>query len=78
MYSNLINKARNLTVEIHRRSGPKFAGRILDVDEVFIEVEVRLDKGGNLIPDRAGYDQAGPDAPRDRVLVNIADVGLIS
>lgn len=78
MYSNLINKARNLTIEIHRRSGPKLAGRILDVDEVFIEVEVKLDKQGNFIADRATYDNPGFDAPRDRVLLNITDIGLIA
>jgi hypothetical protein len=78
MYSNLINKARNITVEIHRRSGGKLAGRILEVDEVFVEVEVKLDKQGGFIADRAAYDDPGYDARPDRVLVNIADIGLIA
>jgi len=78
MYSNLINKARNVTVEIHRRSGSKLAGRILDVDEVFIEVEVKIDKAGNFVTERPAFDAAGSDVRLDRILVNIADIGLIA
>jgi hypothetical protein len=78
MYSNLINKARNVTVEIHRRSGDKLAGRILDVDEVFIEVEVRLDRNGKFIGDRATFDNPGDGARRDRILVSLGDISLIA
>jgi hypothetical protein len=78
MHSNLINKARNLTVEIHLRSGQKLAGRILDVDDVFLEVEVKAGGNGLFVSDKAIFDKGTDNLRTDRLLVNILDISLIA
>jgi small nuclear ribonucleoprotein (snRNP)-like protein len=78
VHSNLINKTRNITVEVHLRSGGTIAGRILEVDEVFIEMQVRLAKDGRPTAAKADYDSETPGAKVDRVLVNIDDISYIA
>jgi hypothetical protein len=83
MYSNLIGKARNVVVEIHLRScNMQLAGKIIEVDEVFVEVLVWIDvKTGNFAKDRATFEQAESGKPgwrSDRVLVNIEDISIIA
>lgn len=80
MHSNLINKARNVTVEIHLRSGSKIAGRILDVDEAFIELEVKAGGNGLFVSDKGIFDK-GADSSNlrsDRILVSLGDISLIA
>ena len=59
MYSNLIAKARNVVVEFHLRSGNMhLAGKIHEVDEVFVEVMVWInEQTGEFAKDRAAYEK---------------------
>jgi hypothetical protein len=78
MHSNLINKARNVTVELHLCSGQKLAGRILDVDAMFIELEVKVGGNGLFVAEKAIFDKGADNLRADRVLVSIADISLIA
>lgn len=83
MYSNLIGKARNVVVEIYLRScNMHLAGKIIEVDEVFIEVLVWIDeKTGKFAADRATFEQASAGKAgwrSDRVLINIRDISIIA
>jgi hypothetical protein len=78
VHSNLINKARGITVEVHLRSGGTIAGRILEVDEVFIEMQVRLGKDGRPVTEKALFEAGGSDDKVDRVLVNLDDISYIA
>lgn len=78
MHSNLINKARNVTVELHLRSGNKLAGRILDVDEVFIELEVKTGSNGLFVSDKGIFDKGADNLRSDRILVSLGDISLIA
>jgi hypothetical protein len=78
MHSNLINKARNVTVEIHLTSGTKVAGRILDVDGVFIELEVKVGGNGLFVADKAIFDKGADNLRADRILVGINDISIIA
>jgi hypothetical protein len=65
MYSNLIGKARNVVVEIYLRSrNTQLAGKIIEVDEVFVEVLVWInEKTGEFAKDHATFEQAGAEPP---------------
>jgi hypothetical protein len=78
MHSNLINKARNVTVELHLRSGTKLAGRILDVDEMFLEFEVKAGSNGLFVADKGVFDKGTENMRVDRILVSLADISLIA
>ena len=83
MYSNLIGKARNLVVEITLRSTQlKLAGKINEVDEVFVELLVWANTAtGKFAMDRETYQRADKGESgwqEDRILVNIADISVIA
>lgn len=83
MYSNLIGKARNVVVEIYLRSrNTQLAGKIIEVDEVFVEVLVWInEQSGEFAKDRATFEQAGAGKAgwrSDRVLINIRDISIIA
>jgi len=83
MYSNLIGKARNVVVEIYLRScNMHLAGKIIEVDEVFVEVLVWInEKSGEFAKDRAAFEEAESGKPgwrSDRILINIVDISIIA
>ena len=83
MYSNLIAKARNLVVEFHLRSnGQRLAGRVIEVDDVFVEVIVhRQEATGGFAATLAEFEAAEAGAAgwhEDRVLINIIDISIIA
>ena len=83
MYSSLIGKARNVTVELYlRTSNRRLARRIIEINEVFAEVMVFVkEPGGEFASSRAEFlaAEAGEAGWReDRVLVNIADISIIA
>jgi len=83
MYSSLIAKARNVIVELHRRSdGKTIAGKINEVDEVFVEVLVWInEKTGEFAENRRAFHEAADGASgwrEDRILLNIADISIIA
>ena len=83
MYSNLIAKARKLVVEFHLRSCQRqLAGRINEVDEIFVEVLVWVnEKSGDFAEDRETFLKAEQGASgwrEDRILVNISDISIIA
>lgn len=82
MYSNLIGKARNRIVEFYLRSCQlRLAGKVNEVDEVFVEVLVWInEETGAFAPDRPAYLKAenGEAGWRnDRILVNISDISIL-
>ena len=83
MYSSLIAKARNVVVELHLRSTDIIiAGKINEVDEVFIEVLVWLnEKTGEFAADRKAFRKAAEGVSgwqEDRILINIIDISIIA
>jgi len=83
MYSNLIGKARNVVVEFYLRScNTQLAGKINEIDEVFVEVLVYInEQTGEFAKDRATFEQAtnGKAGWRsDRILLNIRDISIIA
>jgi len=83
MFSNLIGKARNRIVEFHLRSdNRRLAGKVNELDEVFVEVLVWVDeKTGEFAADRPAYQKAEAGEPgwrTDRILVNITDISIIA
>ena len=81
MYSNLIAKARNLVVEFFLRSGDrKLAGKVIESDEVFVEVIVRIkEKTGEFAADRKAFEEAvGAGWREDRILINVSDISIIA
>jgi len=74
----LVSKARNLVVIITlKSSGQSFAARIVDYDDDFIEVLVRLNKNGEYVKKREDFVN-GDGETQDRILVAIADISTIS
>jgi len=83
MYSNLIGKARNVVVEFHLRScNTQLAGKINEIDEVFVEVLVWInEQTGDFAKDRATFEKASNGAKgwrNDRILLNIRDISIIA
>lgn len=83
MYSNLIGKARNVVVEFYMRScNMHLAGKIHEVDEVFVEVMVWInEQTGEFAKDRDAYEKAGKSKSgwrNDRVLINIQDISILA
>jgi len=73
----LVGKARNLVVTITLRSnGRSFAARIIDFDEHFLEVLVRVEKNGEY--SRLPEDFQNDEKKQDRILVAISDISTIS
>ena len=80
MFSNLIAKARNLPVELYLRTGDRrLAGKIIEVDEVFTEVIVRINKKtGEFASDREVFEEESAAWLEDRILINISDISMIT
>jgi hypothetical protein len=79
LYSDLITKARNLHVTIYMRSnGLKVAGKIIDFDEVFCEVMVKIHADGRFAATREEFDSLKPEWREDRILISIADISIIA
>ena len=80
MVSTLINKARNVVVTITlRSSGKQLCGKIIDYDETFAEVFVKVnDETGEFATDCKPYNGEMKGWHEDRVLVNIQDISMIS
>lgn len=80
MYSNLIAKARNLVVVFYLRSRTEpIAGKLIEVDEVFAEVIVKVKKNsGEFLKDPAQFDKVGEDWREDRILINLIDIAMIT
>jgi len=76
--SNLIGKARNLHVTLWLRSGRKLAVKVLDYDDIFCEVIVKInEKTGEFAATREEFDLEDGVWIEDRILVNIDDISLI-
>jgi len=74
----LVSKARNLVVVITLiSSGKSFAARIVDFDDDFIEVLVRLKENGEYVEKREDFTN-GDGVMQDRILVAITDVSTIA
>lgn len=79
MLSNLIGKARNLHVTLWLRSGRKLAVKVLDYDDIFIEVIVKVNVQTNdFAATREDYDRTDGTWREDRILVNINDISMIT
>lgn len=76
---SLVNKARNLVVRITLKSNAHtFLGRIMEFDERFIEVQVRVDpKTGKYSKKPSDFDN-GSKVPADRILVALDDISIIA
>ena len=73
-----VSKARNLVVVITlKSSGNSFAARIVDFDEDFIEVLVRLNENGEYVQKREDFTN-GDGVMQDRILVAITDISTIA
>jgi len=77
--ASLVNKARNLVVKITLKSNGKvFLGRVIDFDDRFLEVQVRLDsKTGDYSSNPKDFEN-GSKVPSDRILVALDDISTIS
>jgi hypothetical protein len=74
----LVSKARNLVVVITlKSSGKSFAARIVDFDDDFIEVLVRLKEDGDYVQERENFTN-GDGVMQDRILVAIDDISTIA
>ncbi|MBN2080732.1 hypothetical protein JW859_00855 [bacterium] len=83
MYSNLIGKTRNVVVEFYLRSCKmRIAGKVNEVDEVFVEVLVWINSAnGEFAADKETYAKAAAGEPGwrdDRILINIEDISVIA
>lgn len=80
MFSSLLTKARNLHVTLHLRSGRRLACKIIDFDDVFCEVLVRVNRQtGEFASALADLD--AQDAAQwldDRILISIADISIVA
>ena len=79
MESTLINKARNVVVDITlRSSGKRFCGKIIDCDEWFAEVMIKInEETGEYAKDCKPYNGEMEGWREDRILVNIQDISII-
>lgn len=74
----LVSKARNLVVVITLKSnGRSFAGKIIDFDDRFIEVLVRMDGEGELSVSKDAFLNGG-HSHQDRILVALDDISTIA
>lgn len=83
MYSSLIAKARNLVVEFYLRTGGRqLAGRVIEVDDLFVEVIVqRREDSGEFAVHVAEFEAAEAGAPgwrEDRILINLDEISMIA
>lgn len=79
MYSSLLTKARNQNVTLYLCSGRRLAGKIIDFDDVFCEVLVRIDeKTGEFATVKTELDGAGSGWRDDRILINMSDISMIA
>ena len=60
-----------------KSSGKSFAARIIDFDDDFIEVIVRIKDDGEYSKDRNGFAN-GNHTTQDRILVAIDDISTIA
>jgi hypothetical protein len=79
VYSSLLTKARNQYVTIHLCSGRRLAGKIIDFDDVFAEVLVRInDTTGDFATTKADFEGLQNGWRDDRILVNMSDISIIA
>ena len=80
MSSNLITKARNILVEIHLNSnGVRIAGKIIDFDQEFVEVLVKVDeRSGEFVASRGEFSDDRQGLKDDRVLISLSDISVIA
>lgn len=79
MYSSLLTKARNQHVTLYLCSGRILAGKIIDFDDLFCEVLVRInEKTGEFATAKAELNGDGSGWRDDRILVNMNDISLIA
>lgn len=79
MYSSLLTKARNQNVTLYLCSGRCLAGKIIDFDDVFCEVLVRIDeKTGEFATVKTRLDGEGGGWRDDRILINMSDISMIA
>ncbi len=72
----LIGKARNLVVVITMKStGRSFAARIIDFDDDFLEVIVRLGENSDYLANREDFLKG--ENKQERILVAINDISTI-
>lgn len=72
----LIGKARNLVVVITMKStGRSFAARIIDFDDDFLEVIVRLGENSDYMANREDFLKS--ENKQERILVAINDISTI-
>lgn len=79
MYSSLLTKARNQNVTLYLCSGRRLAGKIIDFDDMFCEVLVRIDeKTGEFATVKEVLEGDGGGWRDDRILVNMNDISMIA
>jgi len=80
MVSTLFNKARNVVVDITlRSSGKRFCGKIIDFDETFAEVMVKVsEETGEYAVDCKPYNGERKGWREERLLININDISIIA
>ncbi len=79
MYSSLLTKARNLHVTLYLCSGRRLACKLIDFDDVFCEVLVRINEhSGEFATTLAEFDKDATGWRDDRILVNMSDISLIA
>lgn len=79
MYSSLLTKARNQFVTLHLCSGGRLAGKIIDFDDVFCEVLVRVhDTTGEFATTKGDFEGLQNGWRDDRILVNLLDISIIA
>jgi small nuclear ribonucleoprotein (snRNP)-like protein len=79
VYSSLLTKARNQNVTIYLCSGRRLAGKIIDFDDMFCEVLVRIDeKTGEFATVKAELNGDSNGWRDDRVLLNMSDISMIT
>ncbi len=79
MNSNLMDKARNIVVRITlRSSGQSFVGKIIEADNRFAVVVVRVnEQNGDIAATRELFEGSQAGWRQDRLLVNIGDISTI-
>jgi hypothetical protein len=79
MYSSLLTKARNLHVTLYLCSGRRLRCKLIDFDDMFCEVLVRINtSSGEFAATMAEFDAGDSGWREDRILVNMSDISLIA
>lgn len=79
MYSSLLTKARNLHVTLYLCSGRRLACKLIDFDDVFCEVLVRIhEQSGEFAATMAEFTGDAAGWRDDRIIVNMNDISMIA